>query len=206
MKKFIAVSVLLFLVGFSAEAQFFQFTRVTENGQSLNAVPRFSWRLPLNSTLFELGKDASMFGGMLLKNEGFIYDRNGSRFKHRTISFGPNIGFFIPIKNNLKFVTAYGVDLNLHYKEKEFVGERRRNKEIRVSEWGSDRVGLFNHFVQGGFTLSDNIYVFGEYYFNDFFNADFTETVNGTSVQPYQSIEVSRFNLGVTVLILDSWW
>jgi len=208
MKKactFFVLALSVFLV-LPASAQLFQLTTVSENGQSLNSVPRFTWRLPFNSKLLDIGENSRMFGGILLKNEGLIYDRNGNRFKHRNISLGPNLGVMLHIKKQFNYVISYGADINLHYKEKVFVNGDRQEKEVRVSEWTSGRVSRFNHFIQTGFTLSDNVYLFGEYYFNDFFNQDFTETVNGVETQPYRNLEVSRFNLGLTVLILDGWW
>ena len=54
-----------------------------------------------------------------------------------------------------------------------------------------------------GIGTEDGIYLYGEYFFREFLNRDFTETVNGVQVKPYENLSINRFNIGLGVLIFD---
>ncbi|MCC5943518.1 MAG: hypothetical protein JJT94_01180 [Bernardetiaceae bacterium] len=196
----------LLILSYSAQAQMLQFGTITQNGQELNNVPRFSWSFPLNRTIIKLGESTALNGSILLNNEGVIYDFDGDRFKKRVISLTPELGIKQNIGDALFFTLHYGLDYNFHYKEKVFFGGERANKEVVLSEWFSNRVNRFNHSVRAGIGVSPGFYIYGEYYFQDFLNPDFTENINGVAVRPYENLQIRRFNIGVSWLFSSKSW
>src|SRR5690606_29740217 len=88
---------------------------------------------------------------------------------------------------------------NFHYKEKVFRNERRSQKEVLLREWGSQRVNRFNYFVRVGFGFRKGFFLYTEYYFQNFLNSSFSHVVNGNVVKPYEGLEISRFNIGLSL-------
>jgi len=59
---------------------------------------------------------------------------------------------------------------------------------------------VFNHYVSVDIGVKGGFYIFGQYYFRNFFNKDFKETINGVEVRPYENFNVTRFNIGFSFL------
>lgn len=190
---------LLFSV-FNLQAQLaFQFADVTRDGASLSNIPRFSWMIPLSYEIAQASEGFMINGGVLLKNDGVIFEENGDRFKYRVISVGPEIGFFTKLgESKLVLSGDYGFDFALHYKEKVFPNGERGDKEILTREWFSNRPNRLNHYVRIGVGTDNGFYMFGQFYFRDFLNNGFQETVNGLITQPYEDLVIRRFHLGVS--------
>ncbi|MEM9897433.1 MAG: hypothetical protein AAF789_13790, partial [Bacteroidota bacterium] len=66
-----------------------------------------------------------------------------------------------------------------------------------------NRVNRFNHCVRVGIGIAAGLQIYGEYYFRDFLNTDFTTDIDGVEVQPYNGLEISRFNIGLSVIRLN---
>lgn len=185
---------------FSLQAQLaFQFADVSRDGASLSNIPRFSWMIPLSYEIAEVSEGFLFNGGVLLKNDGVIFEENGDRFKYRVISIGPEIGFMANLgKSKLVLSGDYGFDFALHYKEKVFPNGERSDKEILTREWFSDRPNRLNHYVRVGVGTENGLYMFGQFYFREFLNTGFQETINGVTTQPYEGLVIQRFHLGIS--------
>lgn len=201
MKKQITLLVFFLLVGtFSLKAQLaFQFADVSRDGSSLSNIPRFSWMIPLSYEIAEVSEGFLFNGGVLLKNDGVIFEENGDRFKYRVISIGPEIGFMTNLgKSKLVLSGDYGFDFALHYKEKVFPNGERSDKEVLTREWFSDRPNRLNHYVRVGVGTENGLYMFGQFYFREFLNTGFQETIDGAATRPYEGLVIQRFHLGIS--------
>ncbi|MDW8347070.1 MAG: hypothetical protein RML94_08960 [Bacteroidia bacterium] len=201
-------------------AQIFQLAAARFNNNNLQNIPRFSWAFPIDFPVAKLSDKGYVLSGIVLKNEGFIVNVDSSiynarkpgtentnrfktnRYKFRTISIGPNVGISYALNENLAIYAQYGVDWNFNYKEKRFGDKKRSNKEIVRSEASSQRINVLNHYVALGIGLRSGPYIFGQYYFRNFFNQKFQETVivngNSTLIRPYENLNVTRFNVGIS--------
>ena len=118
----------------------------------------------------------------------------------RTWTIGPVANMVFKLKKTFILV-GYGADYNFHYKERFFPNNQRKDSRIVATEWNSDRVNRFNHYARLGLGLKSGIYLYGEYFFNEFLNQDFTEMENGVPVsQPYRGLEINRFNIGISFI------
>lgn len=199
-KQFLLLVLFLLVSSFGLKAQLaFQFADVSRNGSSLSNIPRFSWMIPLSYEIAEISKGFHFNGGVLLKNDGVIFEENGDRFKYRVISIGPEIGFFANLgQSKLVLSGDYGFDFALHYKEKVFPNGERSDKEILTREWFSNRPNRLNHYVRIGIGTEDGLFMFGQFYLRDFLNTGFQETIDGVTTQPYEGLAIQRFHLGIS--------
>ena len=203
MKKIFLIAALIFSILFSSQSYAqFQFASVKFNNQGQNNIPRISWSLPISVYKSKISKKATFISGMVIRNEGVIYDLQGDRFKKRAIAIGPTIGIVGKIGEGMIYSLGLGLDYNLHYKEKTFVDKERKQKEVTLKEWGSNRVNKLNYSAKIGIGSSKGLYVYGEYFFREFLNRDFTETVNGVETKPYENLSINRFKIGIGFMLL----
>ncbi|MEM6379346.1 MAG: hypothetical protein AAF705_14145 [Bacteroidota bacterium] len=190
----------LLFTAYSLKAQLaFQFADVDRNGTSLSNIPRFSWMIPLSYEIAEISQSFGFNGGVLLKNDGVIFDENGDRFKFRVISIGPEIGFFTNLGQSKLILSGdYGFDFALHYKEKVFPNGERSDKIRRNREWFSERPNRLNHYFRIGVGTENGLFMFGQFYLREFLNTGFQETIDGVTVQPYEGLVIQRFHLGIS--------
>lgn len=202
MRNLFFVCLLVVFAGTQANAQGLQFGIIKDNGQTLRNIPRFSWSIPFYLKK-RLGPNIAFHSGLILKNQGVIYDQGGDRLKKRLITLGPEIGITGLIDGTLVYKFGFGLDYGIHYKEKVFPNGVRRDKVVTVSESWSNRVRQLNLSLSAGIGIVPGIMIYGEYFLFDFMNKDFTETINGTVVRPYQNLDITRFNIGITFLYID---
>lgn len=177
----------------------FQFADVSRDGSSLNNVPRISWMVPLVYEISEVSEALSFNGGILLKNDGVIFDENGDRFKFRIISLGPEIGFFTNLGDSKIVLSGdYGFNFALHYKEKVFPNGERSDKIKRNREWFSQRPKRLNHYLRVGIGEEDGLFIFGQFFLREFLNRGFQESVLGIPTRPYDGLVIQRFHLGIS--------
>lgn len=225
MKKLIILGLFIASVQF-IYAQGFQLATAKIKDNNLQNVVRISWALPFDYPVAKLSDKGYIFSGVVLKNEGFIVNVDSTvynarkqgaentnrfksnRYKFRTISVGPNVGFAYALSENFMISAQYGVDWNFNFKEKRFGDQKRANKEIVRTEGGSQRINVFNHYVALSFGVKNGFYIFGQYYFRNFFNKDYKETVTvgstSVDVRPYENFNVTRFNIGFSFLYNSS--
>ena len=199
-KAHIATIVISFMCTSISHAQL-QFASVKINNQGQNNIPRISWSLPLSVYKSRISESAVFVSGVVLRNEGVIYDYQGDRFKKRALSIGPSVSIVGKIGEGMIYSLGLGLDYNFHYKEKTFVDKERKQKEVTLREWGSNRVNKLNYSAKVGIGSSNGLYIYGEYFFREFLNRDFTETVEGVQTKPYENLSINRFNIGIGFIL-----
>ena len=184
-----------------------QFGTIKLNGKLLQNIPRYSWNLPFYHDYVSLDKKEKVriINGVLLKNGGVIFNRDGDRFKYRNISIGTDLGFLFTIKEKFILFMTGGVDYNFHYKEKVFRDEKRSKKEVLLTEWSSNRVNRFVPFVKVGFGFKDSYYIYFEYFLKGMMNTSYIESVNGVNIRLYEGLEITRFNIGFSTNLLSNY-
>lgn len=197
---------LLALVALSVNiyGQGLQLASIKLDGQGKSNIPRISWSLPFDYPIAKLSDKSAMFGGVVLKNTGFITKIDSNKYKFRSISLGPNLGVATVLGENIILTLQVGMDYSLHYKDKKFVNGERSKKEIMHKEWGSQRINQVNYYAGVGVGVNPGVYLYAQYYFLPFFNKDFTETINNVTVKTYEKLEVSRFDIGISFLVQKS--
>jgi len=199
MKKLLLLTFVLMLLSTWSNAQVFQFSSVSRNDTAVNSALRYSWRVPYRFKITDLKKDNRMFGVVNLKNEGVIFDEGRDRKVMRGIFAGLETGFVFYIKN-FGISPSFGVDYQLHYKEKIFMDKNRSDKEVVDREWFSNKLTKFNYFARLGLGKKDGLMVFAEVYFLNFVNQDYSTEVNGSITHPFKGLEINRFNIGLSYI------
>lgn len=167
----------------------FSFASIDNNGIDGDNVIR--WSPVFNVQFFgnyDFSKNAGLIFGAAIRNVGFIDDNpdplnSNIKKKYRNYDFGIPVGIKIGNLDKLFFYTGYEIEFPFHYKEKTFInGDKQDNK---ISVWFTNRTPAFYHSVFGGIQFPYGLNVKVKYYFSNFFNEDFTETINGVETQPY---------------------
>jgi len=190
-KVFLLSLLIAFFINNESRAQIvIQYGLVSNSEGDVNVIPRYSWGgfsyLPINDTKF--------VAGMVLENQGLIFDQGADRVVHRGIGIGPTVGIDLPIGEKYFARLAYVPEIFLHYKHKMFLEKKRSNKVVLHKEWFSDRMNWFNHsvdFAIGHRFLALNL----RYFFNDLLNKDYTAE---NDVKPFENIDSKMFNIGIT--------
>ncbi|GEM_PF-4751566 len=180
------------------QGQPLQLARVTLNDTALHTVPRYSWLFPIEKS-FSLWRlpsvlSVSLTAGLVVRNQGVIYDRGADRLKHRIISAGPRISLPIVIADKVMIGVGYAFNYTLHYKEKRFPDRLRKNKQVEQSEWFSERVPPFQHSLYAEIGMARGVRVFGEYFLGNLYNTQYQDD-NGQT--PYAGLQVQMFNVGI---------
>lgn len=168
------------------------------NGSDRGAVVRFA---PVFNAMGLANHDFSshvgFFGGLSIRNLGFIYDVPESefRYKYRTYNAGIPLGFKIGRMHKTLFFAGYEVELPFNYKEKRFANER---KEDKFNVWLSDRTEPFFQSVFIGFQGPASSVLSFRYYLTNFHNTDFEETVDGVEVRPYDGLNSNIFYVSLS--------
>lgn len=167
------------------------FAHVTDEGTRIKNVPRYSLFFNLGSTFnYDFSNNAGFFSGVNLKNIGFITKEDDMKIKRRVYTLGVPLGLKLGNFNDDFFFYFGGqYDLAFNYKEKHFVGGKKVEK---FNEWFSDRTPLLMPSLFAGIKMH-NFNVKLQYYPNNFFNTDFTETKNGETSQPYANMKANMF-------------
>jgi len=150
--------------------------------------------------------------GLGIRNVGFIVkgdtldleDYDIDRKKYRSYNLGIPLGFKVgrlDQENPLFFFGGYEIEFPFHFKEKEFDGGDKLRKR---TDWFSDRTEAFQQAVFLGIQVPGGFSLKAKYYLTDFFNSDFSETIqvddsqSGTVIQPYEDFNANVFYFSVT--------
>ncbi|MEQ9062702.1 MAG: hypothetical protein RIE58_00885 [Vicingaceae bacterium] len=116
------------------------------------------------------GRSSGFFAGFTIRNVGFIYGKDQERWKARTYNLGIPVGLKWGDMNGTFLYLGYEIEVPIHYKEKYFQNERKKDK---FGVWFSDRVSPFTHAGFVGINFKDGFNIKAKYYFTQFFNPDF---------------------------------
>lgn len=167
------------------------FAHVTEEDNKIKNVPRFSLILNIGSTAnYDFSNEVGIFSGLNIKNIGFITREADVKIKRRVYTLGVPIGFkFGNFNDDFFFYLGGQYEMAFNYKEKRFVDGKKVDK---FNEWFSDRTPLLMPSLFAGLKMHDfNVKV--QYYPNNFFNTDFTETQGGVTTKPYENMKANMF-------------
>jgi hypothetical protein len=208
MKKTLAI-IIAALIGIMSHAQthsyfsssgemIFSFAKINKGGRELESnlrwSPVFNWQGIVNHNF---GQRAGIFYGLAIRNVGFIYDipNTDSLKKFRTYNIGFPVGLKLGNMNGAFIWGGYEFEMPFVYKEKTFVNERK----TEVFEvWFSKRYNPFLNSVFLGINFKRGFNIKFKYYLDNFFNKEYTETVNGVQTKPF-----ADFNANVFYIALD---
>ena len=203
MKKYCVLLLAMFFMALNSQAQL-TFSTVSVDGESLSTVPRYSWGIPLEKKI-KTKKDVVFAIGATFNNFGIIFDRleNGQtdRHKHRTWSFGPSGGVYFGLGKKMVVGLSGTVSYNFHYKHKIFPNGNRKDKDVHVREWFSDKVDPINLVPRFSIGTKKGFMLYGEYFFSNLFNTAYTDEMGA---MPFAGFEVTRFNIGISSDLNDS--
>lgn len=165
------------------------FANVTANGEHVRNIPRFTIFFNVGTNYnYDFSNNFGIFTGLNIKNIGLITKPNDSvKLKQRVYTMGVPLGLkFGNMRDGFFFFLGGEYDLALNYKEKYFF---EGDKKSKFNEWFSDRTPLLMPSVFAGFRFNPGFGLKVQYYLNDFYNKDFTQTVNGVKEQPYKDLK-----------------
>ena len=206
MKNLILSIALLFSITASAQTKsyfshsgemIFSFAKVKYNGKEESSNLR--WSPVFNAQLlhnYDLTQHFGVFYGLNIKNVGFIFDipNSDTMMKFRTYNLGVPVGIKLGNVNGTFLYGGYEIEFPFHYKEKLFVDDDKKDVN---SYWFSNRV---NTMMQGpfvGINFKGGLNLKFKYYNTAFFNKNYSETVNGAEVKPYQNLEANVFYFSI---------
>lgn len=168
----------------------------TEMGSEIT-VPRFTLFPHIGTTAhYNFNKNFGLVSGLGIKNLGFIQKVNNpdSTVIRRNLTVGIPLGLKFGNMFGTYGMIGGGVDIPFLFKEKGFV---KRNDKDKFSEWFSQRSATVLPYVYAGARFHPGVFVKATYYPTNFMNPDFSETVNGATVRPYEGYNVNLFLLSV---------
>lgn len=140
-----------------------------------------------------------VYTGVGIRNIGLIEKNGDTTIKRRVYTLNVPVAFKIGnmVKNNY-LVIGGGIDLPFNYREKTYTD--RRKKAI-FNEWFSDRTPAVMPYVQVGGMFNPGVAVNIQFFPGNFFNTNFTESVSGVNVKPYQGYNARLINLTLGINI-----
>jgi hypothetical protein len=176
------------------------FAKILKNGVDEQSIPRFTMFFHAQSLVhFDQNKNLGFFSGIAVRNVGFIYDEDiSTRKKYRTYNVGIPVGFKIGDMDNMFVYGGYELEMPFNYKEKTFINEE---KEDKFNVWFSSRTPTFYHSLFAGVRFQHGVSLKFRYYLTPFFNQNYTMMVDGTSVKPFENLEVNTFHISLSTII-----
>lgn len=165
------------------------FADVSNAGQHVRNIPRFTLFFNVGTNYnYDFSNNFGIFSGLNIKNIGLITKPNDSvKLKQRVYTLGVPLGIKIGnMRNGFFFFAGGEYDLAFNYKEKYFLDGDKKSK---FNEWFSDRTPLLMPSVFAGIRFQPGFGLKVQYYLNDFYNKDYTQTVNGVKEQPYKDMK-----------------
>ncbi|HRW89961.1 MAG TPA: hypothetical protein P5027_08420 [Flavobacteriales bacterium] len=163
-----------------------------DNGNILRFSPFFNVQGMAN---YDFNDHVGLFAGLSIRNVGFIYELpevgegvQYDKYKFRTYNAGIPVGFKFGEMHRAMVFLGYEFELPFNYKEKRYLNEV---KEDKFNVWFSDRTEPFFHALFLGFQFKYGTTLKFKYYLTNFHNTDYTETVDGVQVKPYDGLNAN---------------
>lgn len=183
----------------------FSWANLTINGNEESSVMRFSPVINIQNWVnIDYSDNFGAFSGLSVRNVGFIADDPSDasiRKKFRTYNLGIPFGVKIGNLSNKFLFVGYELEIPIHYKEKTFINE---DKEEKDDIWFSSRVNIINHSLMAGIQLPYGATLKFKYYLTNFFNKDYTQTVDGITSKPYANSDVNIFYFSLSFGLLKN--
>ena len=213
MRKLALVTIILFTFGLSGFSQtktywtgggeiIFSFANIDDNGNTSGNIMRFAPVLNIQEMYnVDFGKSFGVYTGAFLRNVGFIYDnykdqQSGDIVKKKFRSYNIGIPFGLKIGNLKKLFLYAGYDIAyaFNYKEKTFQNDRKD----KLVSWFGDRVNPFQHGVVAGIQFPYGLNVKFKYYFSNFHNQDYMETIDQVNYYPYKGLDANVWYISLS--------
>jgi len=186
----------------------FSFADIDNNDINPDNIIRFSpvFNLQVFGN-FDFGKNFGLIAGGSIRNVGFINgntdpDNSGIKQKYRTYNFGIPIGFKIGVLDKVFLFGGYEIEFPFHYKEKTFINGVKQ--DAKISTWFTNRVPTFYNSVYAGIQFPYGLNLKFKYYFTNFFNENYSETVNGELLTPYDGYKANVFYFSLSFALFQN--
>lgn len=158
--------------------------------------PFFNFQNNLN---VDFSKKAGYYTGLGIHNVGFIYDVDESTRKRvRSYNLGIPIGLKFGNMDKTYVYGGYEIEFPFAFKEKTFVNEEK----TKYNKWFSEQTQIQQSWVVG-IQVAQGVNIKFKYYFTDFFNQDYTETVgDGGTYKPYENFNANVFWISLNLVFL----
>ena len=208
-KKLILIGLTLLSITLTVQAQsgkfyttsggeiIFSSAQLENNGSEEGSIIRFSPVFNFQNMInYDVGKSFGLFSGLTFRNVGFIYEAPNTNIKkkYRTYNLGIPIGVKIGKMNGFFLYGGYELEIPFNYKEKTFEGGDKMEK---FNVWFSDRTTSIQEAVMVGVQFPQGGNIKFKYYLTNFFNKDFSETINGVTSRPFQNFDVNVFYISL---------
>lgn len=160
---------------------------------------------------YDFGRGFGIFGGLALRNVGYIYDFNdvdGQQFKKkfRTYNIGVPLGIKVGNVNGFHVYGGYTFDFPFHYKEKTF--DTDGSKINKFTSWFTDRVEPVQHGFFAGIQFKEGLNLKFQMYLTEFHNQDFSITTDegryppsGDATRPYDGLESYIMYISISSIV-----
>jgi len=208
MKKFTLIFILTGIItsaSFSQDTKFygsggsemiFSFAKIDNQGNDNGNVMR--WAPVLNIQGYanvDFANIFGLFGGLSVKNIGFIYDEPNTniKWKYRTYNLGIPVGIKIGKLDFMFIFAGYEIEFPFAYKEKKFENEIKD----KFTVWFSDRVEPVQHSLMAGIQFPYGMDIKFKYYLTNFHNKNYVEVVDNVSSMPYENLNSNIFYFSI---------
>lgn len=166
------------------------FANISDKGEHVRNVPRFTLFFNVGTNYnYDFSNNFGIFTGLNIKNIGLITKNDTSKLKRRVYTMGVPLGLkFGNMRDGFFFFLGGEYDLAFNYKEKFFLNGDKKSK---FNEWFSDRTPLLMPSVFAGFRFSPGFGLKAQYYLNNFFNQDYTQSIGGVKEKPYKDLKAN---------------
>ncbi|MCS6928311.1 MAG: hypothetical protein NZM43_02335 [Saprospiraceae bacterium] len=170
---------------------------VEMNGREVRPIVRWSPVFNVGGNFnWDFIENAGIFLGWNIRNIGLITKDSAGKddlFKRRIYMLGLPLGIKVGSMRNGQFFYVGGeFGFPFNYKEKYFPDGNRR-KKTKFHEWFSERVPQFTTALFAGLHFRRSLNVKVQYFFNNFFNPNFTLVNQNSEIQPYQNYQANIF-------------
>ncbi len=170
-----------------------QIAKLLDGDVELNSVPALAidFGLPINITgpyAFIRSKDMYMESGLFFTTDKYIFDRDTTRFSHRSVGINIPLRVGAIIKEKIYVGAGHNFNFPIHYRQNNYDAGGFDNKRKAVSEFFSDHIMRFYPSMELSAGIS--IHTIGRFsvrlqmHYLDFFNLAYEE--NG--VKPYETL------------------
>ncbi len=171
----------------------FSFADIKESGNDKQSELRWSPVFNGQSLVnHDLNKRLGIFYGLAYRNVGFIYKPTTDTLKkYRSYNIGIPVGLKLGnLENGTFLFGGYEIEFPFNFKEKTFIGGDKDDKE---SAWFSPKQNSYTQSFFVGINFKGGASIKFKYYIDNFFNKDYTETINGVQIKPYSNVDVNVF-------------
>ncbi len=205
MKKTFVLVFILLIIKLNTYSQI-SFVTIASGELPLTSKPRLSIDIGIPFTIVGpyapiVNNSIFIESGLFVTNNGFIYEKGDYKYIHRTLGLSIPIRIGKIMKEKYYLGVGHQFNFPFHYKLKRFDAGTRKNKEIITKEFFSKRVSKYQPCLEVSFGIMYHKYgrfsIRAKLFYTDFFNVDYSETVNDLEVKPYESIAISQ-HFGIT--------